>query len=45
MFVVDGGFKNIFVYQPPWNKFDIKQPNGEYSISIWKSKEVYNSGL
>ena len=35
----------MFVYQPTLSILDIKQANGEYNVSAWKSKEIYNTGL
>ena len=43
-FVADG-FQNIFVYQPSFNKLDMNQVNGEYNVSVWKSKRRYTSNL
>ena len=35
----------MFVYQPTFSELDIKVVNGEFNVSAWKSKGIYNSGL
>ena len=41
----NGGFQDMFVYQPIFSTLDLKEGKGtEYSI-IWKSKELIKSTL
>ena len=41
----DDVFPDMFVYEVTFSMVDFKQVNGEYNVSTWKSKVIYNSGL